>query len=126
MSRGNAVEAGAAAGPPEGAGGVCSPHATSESIQIDGTIQVVLVARPDQPGARALAAWEIDPEQARARWRRILLPGYALQLDRRLPARGGEYMLIVRWTSADGKARITRNTVFEDHPDYVATQPTPN
>ncbi len=88
-------------------------------MRVDGPIRAVLVANPEQPGARPLMAWALSAEESAARFRKGRLPGYLLQLDwgPRAP-RTGDYMLIFRWTDPSGQERLTRNIVFQDITRY--------
>ncbi|MBS3734625.1 MAG: hypothetical protein KGY99_06835 [Phycisphaerae bacterium] len=81
----------------------------------DGRFEVFAVHRPSGPEPLPLRAWTISAEQADKRYRKGITPGYLLELDWGYkPAPAGLVMIVVRWTSANGAVRITRNVVFED------------
>jgi hypothetical protein len=102
--------------------------AVGQPLRLPGSIDAVLVARPHDATAEALLAWTIDSKQAELRYRRVLVPGYLLPLgwDQSRPTQSGEFMLVVRWTSEDKLARVTRNIVFEDDPSHGTQQTPPN
>jgi len=85
-------------------------------VRAPGTIEVFAVRDPERPTSEALYAWRLDEAETARRYRMGWAPGYVLELDwgRRRPTRGGTFMLVVRWTRADGRNRLTRNCVFED------------
>ncbi|MFW6133359.1 MAG: hypothetical protein ACOC8F_05630 [Planctomycetota bacterium] len=84
-----------------------------------GEFRVFAVHKPSGPEPRPLCAWTIPPDQAEPRFREGITPGYLLELDwGGRPAPAGLVMVVVRWTAADGSARITRNVVFEDMMDH--------
>jgi hypothetical protein len=88
----------------------------------DGVIQAVLVARPQESTAEALMAWEIDPRESEARYRRMFVEGFLLPLNWDAPPEHrGEFMLIVRWTDDESRARLTRNILFQDAPSHART-----
>jgi len=105
---------------PEGADGYVLRavllDSTDKPIDAGGELSAFLVQEPSRPEAKALYAWSLNRQETRARFRRGVVSGYLLQLDwgDRPPARGGTFMLVVRWTADDGAGRITRNIIFED------------
>jgi len=85
-------------------------------VRKDGKIQAFLVRNHGEKNAQAVCAWEISPEMAADYYDESTWPGYVLPLDwGKGPEKPeGCYLLVIRWTSADGKARLTRNTIFEE------------
>ena len=111
---------------PEGPDGypvrVCLLNGLGQPIQVDGAIQAFLVHAPADPRAnKALYAWSIRPGLTRRRFRKDKIAGYLLQLDwgPNPPQAGGDFMLVIRWTSSDRRHRVTRNIVFKDRIRHV-------
>ena len=90
------------------------------SIRAEGSLQGLLVRAPhDARANEALHALSIDPEGTRRRFRLDRIPGYLLRLDWGAgPPGRGEFMLVIRWISADGGRRVTRNLVFPDRIEH--------
>jgi len=94
-----------------------------------GSLRAFLVQWPHDPAAKkGLYAWSIEPEQAQRCFRQDKVPGYLMRLDwgEAPPGRDGEFMLVIRWISSDGKHRVTRNLVFQDrirHETTTTTRP---
>ena len=96
---------------------VCLLNGLGQPIRADGGLQAFLVHAPADPHSnKALYAWSVPPDLARRRFRKDKIPGYLLQLDwgANPPQAGGDFMLVIRWTSTDQRHRVTRNIVFKD------------
>ncbi len=101
---------------------------SGRAVRAPGSFRVFLVREPDRATSEALLAWEIPPDEAARRFHEGILDGYVLQLDcgwgppgvpPAQPAAGplprpGAYMLVVRWTAADGSGQVTRTVAFQD------------
>lgn len=99
-----------------------------QPTKVSGKIRVFVVQDPDRKDALPLFAWQLDCPETERRFVKDGWPGYLLQLDwEKGPSKAsGTYMLVVRWVSADGKLRFTRNVVFEDvigHEVTTTTRP---
>ena len=81
-------------------------------VRADGPMRMVLVAEPNTPDQRPVAAWAIDADQVGRRFRYGVMPGYLLTLEWDDQTAAPSYMLVVRWGSPDGKARLIRKINF--------------
>lgn len=85
-------------------------------IRKDGRIQAFLVRNHGDKNAEAVCAWDIPQEAMDDYYDDSDWPGYVLPLDwgKGQETPEGCYLLVIRWTGPDGKARLTRNTIFEE------------
>lgn len=80
-----------------------------------GTIRAFLVKNPHRNDASVVAGWQLDIKQCETYFDDTQFSGFVLPLDwGDGPGRGGLMMIVIRWENADGNARFTRNSVFED------------
>ncbi len=85
-------------------------------VAAPGRFQAFVVHRPRSSASEAIYCWDIDESESQRSFTDDKWPGYLLQLDwgGGLAGRSGTFMLVIRWTSSDGKVRFTRNLEFED------------
>jgi len=82
----------------------------------DGRIQAFLIRNHGSRDAEPICAWDISPTMLSDYYDESAWPGYVLPLDwgKGPKKTDGCYLLVIRWISPDGKARLTRNTIFEE------------
>jgi hypothetical protein len=87
---------------------------TSELIRVDGSIRIILIARPMQPDEQVVGTWSLTASEAAEHFRYGNLPGYRLDLFWPRVAGTSTYRLIVRWDNPVLRARQTTVISFED------------
>lgn len=90
--------------------------ADGNPVYVPGRIRAFLIKDPDRNDASVISGWQIGPNEAQHYYDDNDFSGYVLPLDwGQGPESSGLLMLVVRWESPDGRARLTRNSIFEEN-----------